>query len=102
MLYLSVFMFQLLIIFSRACSIADPDMDTVIITGGYVGRKVSVYEESGWIKDLSDLRVVRRRHACTSYVHNAKRVTFQISKLMLIKKGKSLLLTVLPCNRWHD
>ena len=63
--------------FSRACSIADPDMDSVIITGGRSGSKASVYDKSGWIKDLSDLRQGRYLHACTSYVSNSKRVGFK-------------------------
>ena len=70
-------MYEFMLIFSRACSIADPDIDTVIITGGQSRSKASVYDKSGWVKDLSDLRQGRYLHACTSYLSNAKRVRFK-------------------------
>ena len=64
--------------FSYACSIADPDMDTFILTGGIHGRnsKTSVFGKAGWIKDLADLNQGRYMHACASYVSNEKRVRF--------------------------
>ena len=62
--------------FSSACSIADPDMDTFILTGGIHGRKTktSVFGKAGWIKDLADLNQGRYMHACASYFSNGKRV----------------------------
>ena len=63
-----------------ACSIPDPETDTVIITGGnYPGyppsRATSVYNEDGWVEDLINLNYPRRYHGCTSYVADKKRVT---------------------------
>ena len=70
-------MSELKLMFSSACSIADPDMHSVIITGGGGRRrsKASVYDKSGWIMDLSDLRQGRYLHACTSYASKTKKVS---------------------------
>ena len=68
-----------------ACSIPDPDTDTVIITGGNYSpyppapspplyRATSVYNEKGWVEDLGNLNHPRRYHGCTSYIANKKRV----------------------------
>ena len=62
--------------FSYACSIADPDTETVVITGGYPAlTTVSVYGLQGWVEDLQPLNTGRRLHACTSYMSAGTRVT---------------------------
>ncbi len=61
--------------FSAACSIPDPDTDTVIITGGRNSEKTtSVYNETGFIEYLGDLNFKRHEHGCTSYVSDGIRV----------------------------
>ena len=62
--------------FSVACSIEDPDTETVVITGGaYTPTTVSVYGLLGHVKDLPHLNTRRRYHACTSYKTAGTRVT---------------------------
>ena len=62
-----------------ACSLSDPDMNYVIITGGENREsKASVFGEAGYIKDLSDLNQKRWYHACTSYLTNENRVRVKI------------------------
>ena len=62
--------------FSRACSIADPDTETVVITGGLdTLTTVSVYGRQGWVEDLPSLITGRYWHACTSYKTAGTRVT---------------------------
>jgi len=52
----------------EACSIEDPDTETVVITGGrYTSTTVSVYGLQGWVEDLQPLHTGRYWHACTSY-----------------------------------
>ena len=63
-----------------ACSIPDPETDTVVITGGNYDSKptnriTSLYNEDGWVADFGNLNYPRRFHGCTSYVANKKRVT---------------------------
>ena len=70
-----------------ACSIPDPDTDTVVITGGrYSEKTTSVYNEYGFIEYLGDLNFKRYEHGCTSYVSENTRVTFFWS-FLLIKKN---------------
>ena len=62
-----------------ACSIPDPDTDTVIITGGYRGVggfsiKASLYNTTGFMKNLGTLNHGRANHGCTSYISKNKRV----------------------------
>ena len=81
--------------FSHACAIQEDDR--VIITGGHSARIVSVYNETGWIEDLSALKEGRRSHACTSFFSGGKKVclmfhTFNVLltdmfKLMMISGG---------------
>ena len=62
--------------FSFACSIEDPDYETLIITGGlYTLTTVSVYGRQGWAGDLQPLNTGRFDHACTSYKTAGTRVT---------------------------
>ena len=62
--------------FSLACSIEDPDTETVVITGGLnTPTTVSVYGRQGWVEDLPHLNTGRWRHACTSYKTAGTRVT---------------------------
>ena len=62
--------------FSEACSIEDPDTETVVITGGrYTSTTVSVYGLQGWVEDLPSLITGRYWHACTSYKTAGTRVT---------------------------
>ena len=68
-----------------ACSLSDPDMNYVIITGGENSEsKASVFGEAGYIKDLSDLNQKRWYHACTSFLTNEKRVRVKIVLCSLI------------------
>jgi len=67
-----------------ACAIPDPDMDTVVITGGSpyetsgtvdaFSTKVAVYSPQGWLHDLPPLRTGRYYHACTSFVSGGRRM----------------------------
>jgi len=60
-----------------ACSMPDPETDTVIITGGndYSPRNkiTSLYNEDGWVEDFGNLNYERVFHGCTSYVADKKR-----------------------------
>ena len=56
-----------------ACSIPDPDTDTVLVTGGRDGRHslttVSRYGKEEWIEDFSsELRTGRYAHGCSSFL----------------------------------
>ena len=58
---------------SYACAI--PDQEAVVITGGVAtSRTVSVYNDQGWVEDMSQLNTGRYQHACTSYMSGEKRV----------------------------
>ena len=61
-----------------ACSIPDPETDTLIITGGNnnspYDRVTSLYNEDGWIEDFGLLNQRRRFHGCASYIADKKRV----------------------------
>ena len=61
-----------------ACSIPDPETDTVVITGGNLNdpnfKITSLYNENGFVKDIGMLTFKRYRHGCTSYVADQKRV----------------------------
>ena len=63
---------------TRACSILDPDTDTVLITGGYYEKRdvdtVSVYNKTGFVRKLDHLQYSRRNHGCTSFIADNKRV----------------------------
>ena len=59
-----------------ACSISDPDNNEVIITGGDNNRKkVSVYNELRWQRDLAPLNQERSYHGCGSYRNGGKKVS---------------------------
>ena len=64
-----------------ACSIPDPETDTVIITGGNLYssptpryKLTSLYNEEGWVENFGNLTYERKYHGCTSYVADQKRV----------------------------
>ena len=63
-----------------ACSIPDPETDTVLITGGnslpinLQYKITSLYNEDKFVENLGNLNYKRRYHGCTSYVTNKKRV----------------------------
>ena len=59
---------------SYACAIPDPDLQRVIITGGWSLNTVSVYGVQGWIQDLEPLGQGRYQHACTSFLSDGERV----------------------------
>ena len=63
--------------YSDACSIPDPDTDTVLVTGGYkTPTIVSRYGKEGWREDFSSgLKTGRYRHGCSSFLsRNNERV----------------------------
>ena len=67
--------------YRRACSIADPDSGTVIVTGGYNSgggtgnlNNVSKYGVNGWIENLEPLNFGRDGHGCGSYVSGEEKV----------------------------
>ena len=64
------------------CSIPDPDLQRVIITGGVntgvTLNTVSVYWGLGWIDDLEPLGQGRSFHACASFLSNGQRVNKNI------------------------
>ena len=62
-----------------ACSIPDPETDTVIITGGNYdhdpkNKITSLYNEDGHVEDFGYLNHPRMFHGCTSYMTDKKRV----------------------------
>ena len=61
-----------------ACSIPDPETDTVIITGGNRPKYTltSLYNEDGWVENFGNLYYGRQYHGCASYVADKKRVNF--------------------------
>ena len=66
-----------------ACSIPDPDQEEMVITGGRLSlTRVSVYNESGWQRDLAQLRQGRYYHACSSFTQAGDKVIF-IVKLLI-------------------
>ena len=66
-----------------ACSIPDPEKDTVLITGGtYSKQTTSLYNVNGFVEYLSELNHQRKYHGCTSYFANQKRVFFVFLKLL--------------------
>ena len=76
---------------SYACAIPDPDLQRVIITGGYytdIVNTVSVYGVQGWIEHLEPLQQGRRDHACASFLSAGERVKkdifFQCQQFILI------------------
>ena len=59
----------------EACAIPDPDNGEIIITGGMDNRNlVSVYNEAGWQRDLTQLNQGRKLHACGSYYNGGEKV----------------------------
>ena len=61
-----------------ACSITDPETDTVVITGGNLNspnfKITSLYNQDGFVEDFGKLTYQRYQHGCTSYVADKKRV----------------------------
>ena len=67
--------------FWGACSIPDPETDTVIISGGcddgypeHYCHFTSQYNQSGFVEYFGNLTHPRKFHGCTSYVADNKRV----------------------------
>ena len=59
----------------RACSIPDPDTDTVVVTGGSSApAAVTRYSWAGWVAELAPLLVPRYRHGCGTFVSGGRRV----------------------------
>ena len=83
-----------------ACSIPDPDTDTVLVTGGeWTLTTVSRYGKKGWIEDFSSgLRTGRRAHGCTSFLsRNNERVK---SNLIFIKHSINKIQVFLVTGGW--
>ena len=54
-------------------------MEELIITGGKETKTtVSVYNETGWQRDLAPLKQGRLEHACGSYVNGGKKVNHTV------------------------
>ena len=70
----SMFIVQYLTSERHVCAI--PDNDEVILTGGmtWTLTTVSVYNEAGWLRDLTPLNQGRYRHACSSFILDGERV----------------------------
>ena len=91
-----------MVYYSWACAIADPDTDTVVVTGGLnTHTTVTVYSVQGWKENLPSLNTGRDLHACTSYMTGGKRVSnfvcticFYLSIGQGQKKPLSLLFAV--------
>ena len=61
----------------RACAIADPENEEVIVTGGhYTLKKVSIYNKNGHQRDLPDLSKGRDEHACSSFIYDQTKVRY--------------------------
>ena len=61
----------------RACAIADPENEEVIVTGGhYTLTKVSIYNKNGHQRDLPDLSKGRDEHACSSFIYDQTKVRY--------------------------
>ena len=68
--------------FSYACSIPDPDSDTVVLIGGGVDsdlaaeslRLVERYGHSGLVETLPSHRFSRKKPGCGSYYKNGNKV----------------------------
>ena len=83
---------------SAACAIADPDSQTVTVTGGgwllnasFFG--VPVYGLEGWKEDLEDLNVNRRDHACTGFVSEGVMVSANKNVYLHIFNAQKLPIT---------
>ena len=71
-------------IYRDACSIPDPDTDTVVVTGGkFTLTTVARYGKQGWIEDFSSgLSTGRGKHGCTSFLsQDNERVNFNWTML---------------------
>ena len=74
----------------RACAIADPENEEVIVTGGYhTLTKVSIYNKNGHQRDLPDLSKGRSEHACSSFIYDQIKVS-KITNKCEIKVSTSL------------
>ena len=63
-------------IFRQACAIADPAGPSMVVTGGqYTLNTVSRYNRSGWVEDLQDMTMGRRRHECAGYMKDGELVS---------------------------
>ena len=62
--------------FSGACGIELED--TVILTGGVIDSKerttVSIYDKDGWVRDLPNLKTVRKNHGCGHYIDDSNKL----------------------------
>ena len=75
-----------------ACSIPDPETDTLVITGGNTiyqtsdnNKITSLYNEDGFVEYLDNLNYPRLHHGCASYIAaNKKRVLKKLSNKMFI------------------
>ena len=75
-----------------ACSIPDPETDTVIITGGNddnngspMNKRTAVYNENGFVEYFGDLNHPRFLHGCTSFIADKERVSIFFVKKKLIQ-----------------
>ena len=74
----------------EACAIPDPDNGEIIITGGMDHRKlVSVYNEAGWQRDLTQLNQGRKLHACGSYFNGGEKVNDKFEWLLFLAPTRS-------------
>ena len=58
-----------------ACGIATDDNELIVTgcrdtTTGTGTRRVSVYNKTGWLRDIASLNVARRYHACGRFRNN--------------------------------
>ena len=64
--------YHTLLPYRDACSIPDPETETVVVTGGQTALKtVSRYGKEGWKEDLPELQNGRFGHGCTSFMSKA-------------------------------
>lgn len=72
--------FDLTFLTTGACSIPDPETDTVLITGGYfyyseqAASQTSLYDKNGFVEYFGNMNSKRYYHGCASYYANKKRV----------------------------
>ena len=60
-----------------ACSI--PLDDEVVLTGGNGGKKrVSLYNDDGWVRDMPSLKTGRIDHGCSSFWTEGEQVRLAI------------------------
>ena len=83
-------------VFRRACSIANVDTRSVIITGGQQGNgvrsTVSRYNQTGWITNLPSLKEGRQGHGCGSYESESENmVVSQIANIQTNGTSKVIL-----------